>query len=98
MARGAAGERRMILGLGNDLCDIRRIEQTLERFGDRFLDRVFTEAERKRAFAKARPGRHARQALRRQGSLRQGARAPAFAPARSGATWASSTCPPAGRP
>ena len=42
----------MILGLGNDLCDIRRIEQTLERFGDRFLNRVFTETERKRAFAK----------------------------------------------
>ena len=45
----------MILGLGNDLCDIRRIEQTLERFGDRFLNRVFTETERKRAFAKADP-------------------------------------------
>ena len=45
----------MILGLGNDLCDIRRIEQTLERFGDRFLQRVFTETERKRAFAKAEP-------------------------------------------
>lgn len=45
----------MILGLGNDLCDIRRIEQTLERFGDRFLQRVFTETERKRAFAKADP-------------------------------------------
>ncbi|MDR4308451.1 holo-ACP synthase [Chelatococcus sambhunathii] len=45
----------MILGLGNDLCDIRRIEQTLEKFGDRFLNRVFTETERKRAFAKADP-------------------------------------------
>ena len=45
----------MILGLGNDLCDIRRIERTLERFGDRFLDRVFTETERKRAFAKGQP-------------------------------------------
>ena len=45
----------MILGLGNDLCDIRRIERTLERFGDRFLDRVFTETERKRAFAKSQP-------------------------------------------
>ncbi len=39
----------MILGIGSDLCDIRRIEQTLERFGDRFLQRVFTEAERARA-------------------------------------------------
>ena len=36
----------MILGLGNDIIDIRRIEATLERFGDRFLDRVFTDIER----------------------------------------------------
>ena len=36
----------MILGLGNDLCDIRRIEQSLDRFGDRFIERVFTEGER----------------------------------------------------
>ncbi len=36
----------MILGIGNDLTDIRRIEQTLQRFGDRFLTRIFTEAER----------------------------------------------------
>ena len=39
----------MILGLGSDICDIRRIERALERFGERFLARVFTEAERKRA-------------------------------------------------
>jgi holo-[acyl-carrier protein] synthase len=38
----------MILGIGSDLIDIRRIEQTIERFGDRFLDRIFTEAERHR--------------------------------------------------
>ena len=36
----------MILGLGSDLSDIRRIERTIERFGNRFLDRVFTAAER----------------------------------------------------
>ena len=36
----------MILGLGSDLIDIRRIERTIARFGDRFLDRVFTEEER----------------------------------------------------
>lgn len=35
----------MILGLGNDLIDIRRIEKTLERFGERFTNRVFTEVE-----------------------------------------------------
>jgi len=36
----------MILGIGNDLIDIRRIERTLERFGHRFTERVFTEVER----------------------------------------------------
>ena len=35
----------MILGVGNDLVDIHRIEKTLERFGDRFVQRIFTEAE-----------------------------------------------------
>ena len=39
----------MILGLGSDLCDIRRIEQAIGRFGDRFLQRVFTPTERARA-------------------------------------------------
>ncbi len=39
----------MILGLGSDLIDIRRIEKSLERFGDRFLERIFTDTERKRA-------------------------------------------------
>ena len=39
----------MILGVGNDLIDIRRIEKTLERFGERFIARVFTEIERKKS-------------------------------------------------
>lgn len=39
----------MILGLGSDLSDIRRIEKTLERFGDRFTQRIFTDLERKRS-------------------------------------------------
>jgi len=39
----------MILGIGSDLIDIRRIEKTIERFGDRFLDRVFTPTERARS-------------------------------------------------
>jgi holo-[acyl-carrier protein] synthase len=43
----------MILGLGNDIIDIRRIEQTIERYGDRFLDRVFTEIERRKSDARA---------------------------------------------
>jgi len=39
----------MILGLGNDIIDIRRIERTIERYGNRFLQRVFTETERARS-------------------------------------------------
>lgn len=35
----------MIIGLGSDLCDIRRVEATLERFGERFTQRVFTSIE-----------------------------------------------------
>jgi holo-[acyl-carrier protein] synthase len=36
----------MILGIGNDLIDIRRIEKTLERHGERFVKRIFTDVER----------------------------------------------------
>lgn len=36
----------MIVGLGSDLIDIRRIEKSLERFGDRFTDRIFTDIEK----------------------------------------------------
>jgi holo-[acyl-carrier protein] synthase len=39
----------MIIGIGSDLCDIRRVERAIARFGDRFLERVFTETERARA-------------------------------------------------
>ena len=39
----------MILGIGSDIIDIRRIERTIARHGDRFLARVFTETERRRA-------------------------------------------------
>jgi holo-[acyl-carrier protein] synthase len=39
----------LILGLGSDLIDIDRIARTMDRFGDRFLDRCFTDAERAKA-------------------------------------------------
>lgn len=45
----------MILGIGNDLCDVRRIERSIERFGERFLARVFTDAERERASGQTAP-------------------------------------------
>jgi holo-[acyl-carrier protein] synthase len=43
----------MIIGLGNDLCDIRRIERTIARHGERFLDRVFTRVERAKSDRRA---------------------------------------------
>jgi holo-[acyl-carrier protein] synthase len=43
----------MILGLGNDIIDIRRVERTIERYGDRFLTRVFTETERRKSDGRA---------------------------------------------
>jgi len=43
----------MILGLGNDIIDIRRVEKTIERYGERFLSRVFTDTERRKSDARA---------------------------------------------
>src|SRR5262245_12742052 len=43
----------MILGLGNDVIDIRRIERTIARYGERFLRRVFTDTERRKSDARA---------------------------------------------
>jgi holo-[acyl-carrier protein] synthase len=43
----------MIIGIGNDLIDIRRIERTLERFGDRFINRIYTDVEQKKSEGRA---------------------------------------------
>jgi holo-[acyl-carrier protein] synthase len=43
----------MIIGFGIDLCDIRRVEESLTRFGDRFVNRCFTEIERQRSDKRA---------------------------------------------
>ncbi len=43
----------MILGIGNDLIDIRRVEKTLERFGPRFVARVFTDIEQSKSDRRA---------------------------------------------
>ena len=43
----------MILGIGSDLCDIRRIERSLDRFGERFTHRIFTPGERARSDRRA---------------------------------------------
>jgi holo-[acyl-carrier protein] synthase len=52
----------MIIGIGNDVIDIRRIEQAIERYGERFLNRIFTDVERARSDGK--PGRAASYAKR----------------------------------
>ena len=54
--RHGGGDERwdmMILGLGNDIIDIRRVERTIERYGDRFLSRVFTDIERMKSDGRA---------------------------------------------
>lgn len=43
----------MIIGLGSDLIDIRRIEKTLDRHGERFISRIFTEIEQRKSEARA---------------------------------------------
>ena len=43
----------MIIGIGSDLIDVRRVAKVIERHGDRFLDRIFTTAERARAERRA---------------------------------------------
>jgi holo-[acyl-carrier protein] synthase len=43
----------MILGIGSDLIDIRRVERTLERFGERFIERCFTDIERAKSEGRA---------------------------------------------
>jgi holo-[acyl-carrier protein] synthase len=43
----------MIIGLGSDIIDIRRIERTFERFGERFASRIFTDLERQKCDRRA---------------------------------------------
>ena len=63
----------MILGIGNDLIDIRRIEKTLERFGDRFVQRIFTSDERARSERRRLRAASYAKTVCRQGSVFQSA-------------------------
>lgn len=45
----------MIIGIGTDMCDIRRIESTLERFGQRFIERLYGDIEQKKAKRRVSP-------------------------------------------
>jgi holo-[acyl-carrier protein] synthase len=72
----------MILGIGSDLCDIRRIERSLNRFGERFTHRLFTAGERARSDRrKARAASYARRFAAKEAcakSLGTGMRAGVF--------------------
>ena len=48
----------MIIGIGSDLIDIRRVEKVLERHGQRFIDRCFTETEKAKAERRRGAGTH----------------------------------------
>ncbi len=52
----------MIIGIGTDICDIRRIEKSIEKFGDRFLDKIFTQFEQ--AYCESKSGKAAYYAKR----------------------------------
>jgi holo-[acyl-carrier protein] synthase len=45
----------MIIGIGTDLCDIRRIEKTLDRFGERFINRLYSDYEQAKANRRSNP-------------------------------------------
>ena len=87
----------MILGLGNDIIDIRRIEKTIERYGERFLARVFTDTERAKSDGRAgRAASYAKRFAAKEACAKALERGSGRAC--SGATWAWSTCARAGRP
>ena len=87
----------MIVGVGSDICDIRRIEWTLERHGERFVERCFTETERRKS-----DGRAARAASYAKRFAAKEACAKALGTGLKrgvgGATWGWSTCRRASRP
>ena len=49
MSRASAAPKAMIIGIGSDIIDIRRIERTLERYGHRFIDRIYTPIEQRKS-------------------------------------------------
>jgi len=87
----------MIIGIGSDLIDIRRVEKSLERFGERFTERCFTEIERAKSDGRRnRAASYAKRFALRRPVPRRSARG--WRRVSSGRTWASSTCRAASRP
>ena len=88
----------MIIGIGSDITDIRRIEKVIERHGERFLARIFTDTERARAERRA---KSVETYAKRFAAKEACAKALGTGHARracGGATWAWSICRPGGRP
>jgi holo-[acyl-carrier protein] synthase len=87
----------MIIGIGNDLCNIERIQRSLDRFGEKFERRVFTPYE----IAKARGRRRVAETYAKRFAAKEAcAKALGTGVPRAGVHWqhlASSTCPPASR-
>ncbi len=86
----------MIIGIGSDIIDARRIAKTIERHGDRFLDRIYTPAERAKAEGRAKPVEtFAKRFAAKEPAPRRSA--PVSGAACSGATWGVVNLP-SGRP
>ena len=96
-ARGVEAQGGIvIIGLGSDLIDIRRIEKSIARFGDRFLARIFTAAERTKSDRRAqRAASYAKRFAAKEACSK--ALGPVCAVASSGATWEWSICRGASR-
>jgi holo-[acyl-carrier protein] synthase len=80
----------MIVGLGNDIVDIRRVEKTLERYGERFIRRLFTDIEIAKSERRAqRAASYAKRFAAKEACSK--ALGTGFRNRSSGATWAWST-------
>ena len=81
----------MIIGIGSDLIDARRIGKTIERHGERFLARIFTATEREKAEGRAKAVEtYAKRFAAKEACAK--ALGTGFRRGVSGATWASSIC------
>ena len=85
----------MILGIGNDLIDIRRIEKTLERYGDRFVQRISPLMSRPARPARLRAASYAKRFAARKRAPKRLAQA---CDRGFGVIWASAICRPESRP
>jgi len=77
----------MILGIGNDLIDIRRIERTLARYGERFIKRIYTETEQRKAERRMGAGKSYASTLAKRYAAKEAASKALGTGFRSGVYW-----------